>query len=176
MKANPSKQALALMLAGLVFLSSCVSSTVISSEPPGAKLYINDEYMGLTPYTYSDTKITGMTNFVRLEKEGYEPLHTAFSRSEEADVGAIVAGVFFWVPFLWTMKYRPYRMYELFPALPYYEYYEPAPAPAITEPQAPAPSKSERLRELKKLLDEGILTQEEFEREKQKILAEGGSD
>lgn len=34
------------------------------------------------------------------------------------------------------------------------------------------PSKADRLRELKQLLDEGILTQEEFENEKKKILDE----
>jgi len=33
--------------------------------------------------------------------------------------------------------------------------------------------KYEKLRELKKLLDEGIITQEEFEKEKKKILDEG---
>jgi transglutaminase-like putative cysteine protease len=163
MKTIPSKrQALALLLASLIFLSSCVSSTVINSEPPGAKIYINDEFRGTTPYTYRDTKITGMTNFVRLEKEGYEPFITVFSRTEEADVGAIVAGVFLWIPFLWIMKYHPYRTYELFPAAQWAEDY--APVLKLT------PYKTELLRELKRLADEGILTPEEYEREKQKVL------
>jgi hypothetical protein len=52
------------------------------------------------------------------------------------------------------------------------EYYEPAPA-AATEP-APAPEPEadpyEKLKEAKSLLDAGILTQEEFEAEKKKIL------
>lgn len=46
------------------------------------------------------------------------------------------------------------------------EYYEPGPAPA--EPAADDPY--EKLKEAKKLLDEGILTQEEFAAEKKKIL------
>ena len=46
------------------------------------------------------------------------------------------------------------------------EYYEPAPAAA--EPVADDPY--EKLKEAKKLLDDGILTQEEFEAEKKKIL------
>lgn len=38
------------------------------------------------------------------------------------------------------------------------------------EESAPESSKADKLRELKQLLDEGILTQEEFEAEKKKIL------
>lgn len=48
------------------------------------------------------------------------------------------------------------------------EYYEPAPAPAPAESAEVDPY--EKLKEAKKLLDEGILTQEEFEAEKKKIL------
>jgi len=33
----------------------------------------------------SDTKITGSTTRVKLEKEGYEPLYTSISRNEEAE-------------------------------------------------------------------------------------------
>ena len=76
---------------------------------------MNGEYMGVTPYTYSDTKIVGSSNDVRLEKEGYETLYTVLSRNERADVGAIVGGLFFLFPFLWTMKYNPVHTYELRP-------------------------------------------------------------
>jgi hypothetical protein len=46
-------------------------------------------------------------------------------------------------------------------------YAEPVPAPA---PAAPAMDPVEQLRELAKLRDEGILTEEEFSAEKRKIL------
>ena len=50
---------------------------------------------------------------------------------------------------------------------PQEEYYdEPAPAEAAPEPVDPY----EQLKEAKELLDAGILTQEEFEAEKKKIL------
>jgi len=45
------------------------------------------------------------------------------------------------------------------------QYYEPAPAAA-----APAEDPIEQLRELAKLRDEGILTEEEFAAEKRKVL------
>ena len=46
-------------------------------------------------------------------------------------------------------------------------YAEPAPAP---QPYAPQPDAVEQLRELAKLRDDGILTEEEFAAEKRKIL------
>jgi len=76
---------------------------------------MNEEYMGVTPYSYSDTKIVGSTTSIRLEKEGYEPFYTSLSRNEEVDVGAIIGGIFVWIPFLWTMKYKPVHNYELRP-------------------------------------------------------------
>ena len=46
------------------------------------------------------------------------------------------------------------------------DYYEPAPAPAPAAEADPY----EQLRQAKELLDQGVLSQEEFEAEKKKIL------
>jgi hypothetical protein len=48
-----------------------------------------------------------------LTKEGYEDFMASFSRDEEVDVGAVIGGIFFLFPFLWTMKYKPFHTYEL---------------------------------------------------------------
>ena len=104
-----------MVLAGAILFASCSSTTLIQSVPNGAKVYLNGEYAGVTPYSHTDTKIVGSTTMVRLEKEGYETMNTAFSRNEDADVGAIIGGIFFLFPFLWTMKYKPTRTYELIP-------------------------------------------------------------
>ncbi len=105
----------ALLLALTLLFASCSSTTLIQSHPSGAKVYMNEEYMGVTPYSYSDTKIVWSTTSIRLEKEGYEPFYTSLSRNEEVDVGAIIGGIFVWIPFLWTMKYKPVHNYELRP-------------------------------------------------------------
>lgn len=105
----------AMLLAIAVLFSSCSSTTLIQSIPSGAKVYMNGEYKGVTPLTYSDTKIVGSVTHVTLEKEGYEPLQTFLARNESADVGAIIGGIFFLFPFLWTMKYNPTHTYELRP-------------------------------------------------------------
>ncbi|RTQ45327.1 PEGA domain-containing protein [Hymenobacter gummosus] len=164
---------LLLLLTGSTLLSSCASTTVIQSNPGGARVFLNDEPVRVTPYRHTDTEIVGTTTTVRLEKEGYETLNTSFSRDEEVDVGAIIGGIFVTVPFLWVMKYKPTHSYELKPAAGTVPRDSAvAPAAATAAPVAGPKSRAERLREAKQLLDEKILTQAEYEKEKQRILAE----
>ncbi len=153
-----------LLLSLIIIFGACTSTTMITSEPPGAKVYLNGMYAGETPVTYSDTKIVGTCTVLELEKEGYLPLHTMLVRNEEADVGAIIGGIFLLVPFLWTMGYQPDHHYELLSV-------EEAGVPEI---EVPAPSgsypKVEKIRELHVLYEDGLISKEEFETEKQKIL------
>jgi len=158
-----------LLLAGTIFMSSCASTTMIQSVPSGAKIYLNGEPVGTTPYSHRDTKIVGTTTAVKLEMEGYETFHSSFTRDEEVDVGAIVGGVFVLVPFLWTMKYKPFRTYEL---IPFSGNEQQKIKPTTSQNQVR--TKAERLRELKQLLDEKVITQEEYDKEKKKILDEDG--
>jgi len=172
-------KAIVVLLIFAILLPGCVSSTVIDSKPRGAKLYIDGMPVGRTPYSHSDTKIVGSTTHVRLEADGYEPFHSAFSRNEQVDIGAIIGGLFFIFPYLWVMKYAPGRYYELRPLGGEQTTY-PSNNQQITSPQgtqrmaSPAnvqKSKGDLLREIKALYDEGILTLEEYEAEKKKIMA-----
>jgi len=99
----------------VISVSACASTTVINSEPNGAMVYLNGEKTGITPYMHTDTKIIGSTNTVLLKKEGYQDFSTVFSRNENANVGAIVGGIFVLVPFLWAMDYKPSHSYEMVP-------------------------------------------------------------
>jgi hypothetical protein len=103
-----------------------------------------------------------------LEKEGYNSFNTTFTKDEEVDIGAIIGGVFLFIPFLWTMKYKPIHTYEL---IPNSENLKIADKTKIQNQINPK-SKAERLRELKALLDEKVITQGEYENEKRKILEE----
>jgi hypothetical protein len=168
-KQTTTIKTISIILASAILLSSCASTTMIQSNPTGAKVYLNGESVGTTPYTHSDTKIIGSTTTVQLEKDGYEPFNTSFSRNEEVDVGAIIGGIFVLVPFLWTMKYKPFHSYELVPATVNQQTINKTLQP---QNQAITKSKADKLRELKQLLDDKILTLEEYEKEKAKILAE----
>ena len=87
----------------------------LSTTPEGAKVYADGQYLGTTPVTYSDTKIVGSSTNIRIEKEGYKTVNAVLNRSEQADIGAIVGGLFVWIPFLWTMKYNAEHNYEMEP-------------------------------------------------------------
>lgn len=107
------KKLLCLILA--ISVTGCASTTVINSTPNGAQLYLNGEKTGTTPYTYTDQKIIGSTNTVLLKKEGYQDFLAAFSRNDNLNVGALIGGIFLFVPFLWVMNYKPIHSYEMEP-------------------------------------------------------------
>jgi len=147
----------AIFLALLIFLTSCSSTTLITSNPSGARVNINGENVGTTPYSNTDTKIVGSCNQLRLEKDGFKPFMTTFCRNEQVSVGAIIGGLFIWPIFLWVMEYKPGRNYEL-------------------EPLDGAPSnntlddKKDKLLKLKELYDQDLINKEEYEKERKKIL------
>jgi hypothetical protein len=102
----------------LVFASGCASTTLIKSQPSGAKVYLDGESVGRTPHQMTDTKIVGSATRVKLVLEGYEPYEAIIQRNEVFDAGACVGGVLVLVPFLWIMSYKPEHTYELTPIVP----------------------------------------------------------
>lgn len=102
----------------LAAFAGCASSTVIQSQPPGARVFLNNVPVGTTPYTMTDANIVGTATQVRLEYPGYQPLTTYIVRSEELDALAFIGGFFLLVPFLWMMKYSPSHFYQLQPEVP----------------------------------------------------------
>ena len=161
------------MLMVIPFLvSSCASSTNIYTNPKGATVYINNMKVGKTPYTMTDTKIIGTKTNVTLKKEGYEDLNVVIVRNEELDVGALIGGLFVLVPFLWIQKYQEAHSYDLIPLVDMPAMDGPKmkrrPVPSSTVPT----SKAARLKELKDLLEQGLITKEDYEKGKAKILGE----
>jgi len=156
-----------LFFVALVLLTvSCASSTMINSVPQGAKVVIDGQSVGTTPYLYVDTKILGSVTTIDLLKDGYEPLYTTIRRSEEFNLGTFIGGCFIWPVWLWTLDYKSQHTWELMPLAP------TSNSPAATMHATPAigNSKLEQLREIKLMLDEKLITDEEFSVQKQKIL------
>ena len=104
-------QAIAVLTLGA--FASCASTTVIQTQPPGARVIINGAVVGTTPYALTDTNIVGSTTHLRLEYPGYQPLDTFIVRNEELEVVALIGGIFLLVPLLWVMKYQPQHNYQL---------------------------------------------------------------
>jgi hypothetical protein len=164
---NKKLDAMALLMAGVFLLTGCASTTMIQSVPENAKVYINGEPVGETPYKHTDDEIIFSTTDIRLEKDGYEPMYGSLSRDEELDAGPVLGGFFFCPVFLlWAFKYHPVHTYEMVPLSGSGDAYVGPAQGSLTD------QKADQLRQLKSLLDEGVLTPEEYEREKAKILEE----
>ncbi len=101
-----------LFLLVVLFASACTSSTVIRSSDPESRIYVNGEYMGTGEAFYSDEKVAFSRNKVEIRKDGCRSEYHSFRRNEEADVGAIVGGIFLTFPFLWVTEYKSSHNYD----------------------------------------------------------------
>lgn len=98
-----------------ILFSSCASTTLIESTPSSARVYLNNQSVGVTPYTMRDSKIVWARTNVKLEKKGYKPFTTTIVKNEKAAIGPIIGGFFVTIPWLWFMKYKPTHNYVLLP-------------------------------------------------------------
>ncbi len=153
-----------IFVAVILLISGCASSTMIKSVPSDADVYINGELVGKTPYLYTDTKVSFSPVMVDIIKKGYQPLYTTFRRDEEFNPGTFIGGFFIWPIWLWTLDYKPVRTYELQPLITDFS------NESDTEIKFSRVTKLEKLRELKVMLDEKLINQEEYQKQKAKIL------
>lgn len=107
------KRTLAAMLVLSLLFLSCSTSTIIKSVPAKAKVYVNDEYKGETPYTLSTRSIIGSSTKIKLSKRGYADYNVVIKRDEKASIPMIVVGVFCFPFFLWVTDYDPEHTYKL---------------------------------------------------------------
>jgi hypothetical protein len=93
-------------------LFGCASSTVIKSNPPGAKLYLEGRLLGETPYTYSDMAVSTTKREVTLKKEGYKDINSWIKR-EQLSLGVLIAGIFLMVPLIWVLEYPQQYSFDM---------------------------------------------------------------
>ncbi len=101
-----------LLILSVLLATACTSSTVIRSSDPDSRIYVNGEYLGTGRARYSDQKVAFSKNNVEIRKDGCRTERYSFRRSEEADIGAIIGGFLFTVPFLWVTEYKSYHAYD----------------------------------------------------------------
>jgi hypothetical protein len=73
----------------------CASTTLINSVPEGAKVTIDGEYAGTTPYSYTDSKILGSPTIIELKKDGYKTKSVTIQKTDKPKIGAIIGGFFY---------------------------------------------------------------------------------
>jgi len=57
-------------------LTACSHRFSINSNPTGARTYVDDQFIGLTPATFVERSGMGKEYQIRLEKEGYRSVTT----------------------------------------------------------------------------------------------------
>ncbi len=161
-----------ILLSVLILFSSCMSTTMIQTQPPGADIYIDGVKTGKTPQRMTNDKTILECTKIKMEKEGYETLNTEICRNEEVDPGPIIAGLLVWFPFLWAMKYHPEHFYVLQESQSEQKnIIEDKPENNKEQKKSiDTKTKYELLRELKQLFDDGVITKEEYEKEKKGLL------
>ena len=171
------RKALNISILGLLVIStSCATvftgtkqKVAIDSNPQGAEIIINGQQMGVTPATIKvDRELDALLyggKEIQFELAGYK--NYGYILDARLNTVSIIN---FFNPVFWAIdiasgavtKYDDYYNFRLMPI-------EGTTASPYTTNNM---GKYEKLVQLKKLLEEGVITQKEFDREKAKILEE----
>ncbi len=103
-------------LVTLATVTGCVSTTLLQTQPTGARVIVNGVPMGTTPYTLADTNVVTTVTRLRFEYPGYQPLDATIARDEEIDPVPLVVGIIVWPVLLWVLRYHPTHLFVLEPA------------------------------------------------------------
>lgn len=104
------KKLVALMLI-FFFLFGC-ATTIIKSIPSEANIYNEEKLLGKTPYTFKSAATGGTKWIMTLKKEGYKD-NLVQIKKDKADIGMIILGCFFIVPFLWWGTFPTEYIFEM---------------------------------------------------------------
>ena len=99
------KSLLAVLMCLAIFIVSCSSTVKINSMPGEAKISIDGESKGSTPYILTDSKPFWMSTEIKLSKDGYNDFNTNLQRTEFNIIHVL--------SYFWWMDYPAEKSYEL---------------------------------------------------------------
>jgi NADPH-dependent glutamate synthase beta subunit-like oxidoreductase len=149
------------VLGGLLLVAGCADTALIRTYPPGAKVTINNQYIGVTPVEYVAPRgawPADNTFHYRFEREGYVTQEGTF-RGEEAHVRGI--GAFFTLGLT-----KIFRNPNGFKGSQYEFELKSLDVVHGTEPGP----REDRLRRLQDLYDRGLITAQEYKRFRSDII------
>ncbi len=74
----------------ILFFSACSHTCMLASKPEGAKVWVNDNYRGETPVTYTTRSGTPQALYVKIEKPGYKTQNVTIEKSYRADLSLLL--------------------------------------------------------------------------------------
>ena len=159
-----------IFLLPILFLLSCSSTTYIKTHPSEAKVYENNSLKGYTPYMHWDRESGGSKTFI-LKKAGYKDKTITITKSEFNPVRLIAPPI---IALPWIYDYPYEHFYELDKELnnntPSSDNTQIPVSPEVLTPSDNSVSEyARKLRAIKALKDEGLLTNEEYEKKRKSI-------
>ena len=88
-EASLTAKAVCMVLIVAFVVTGCASSTLIRSVPPGAKVYVDGQYLGQSPVTHRDSAPLWTTKTVTLKLDGYGD-QSGTIRKENLRVGPLI--------------------------------------------------------------------------------------
>lgn len=155
-------------------LTGCSEGTLIRTSPPGAGVYINDGFLGVTPVMYRvpESRFRPPTRY-KIEREGYEPLEGDLQTYVAP--GRIIGGIFgLGIPFAFrgAVAFHKVHDFQLQPEAtaavtgrPLVERIETSPAP-----DGAHRATADKLRELQSLYDRGLISKDEYRATRSRII------
>jgi hypothetical protein len=151
----------------LLLVMGCAESTHIRTSPPSARVYVDGQFVGVSPTIFTAPRSEfQQARVCRAELDGYapaeEPMRTGFS------VGRFTGALFtLGIVYLFKSPYVFRGRHDLvLTKLPSQAAGAAGAAPAA----AGAVTAEDRLRRIKQLRQQGVITQEEYDRHELEIL------
>jgi hypothetical protein len=93
------------LVAAALLAGGCYTNAVINTTPPGAKVYVQWQYAGVSPVKVrlKDGFIDGTRYYVKVEKPGFKPQDTVLA--QDLSAGGIVGDVLLLFPTLFYSAY-----------------------------------------------------------------------
>ncbi|MDP2853419.1 MAG: hypothetical protein Q8O28_04130 [Smithellaceae bacterium] len=161
-----------MIVSSMLILFGCASTTYIRTLPSAAKIYEGDVLKGFTPYMHWDREEGNASRTFILYKEGYKDKIITIKKTDFNPMRIIGPPVLAW-PWLYDYPYE--YVFELeksgqpiaektLQSVPTYPNLE-------TQPKMSDPSGYvQKLRELKKIKEEGLITDKEYEQKRKAII------
>lgn len=98
-------------LAAVLWLTGCTHHVLVRSEPPGAKLWVDNAEVGTTPVQFDEERGRTEPYRLRLEKPGFQPKETLVLPLQSAGRGCFMVEP-------WQAAMPDELVFQLFPAAP----------------------------------------------------------
>lgn len=154
------------LLIGQLLVMGCAESTHIRTSPASARVYVDGQYVGISPTVFTAPRSEFRNvRTCRAELDGYapaeEPMRTGLS------VGRFIGALFsLGIVYIFKSPYVFRGRHDLVLT----KLSGPESAGAAAPAAAAAPTTEARLERIKRLREQGLITQEEYDRHQVEIL------